>query len=46
MMNNYDKLAEDFFKRVNPLNPLHYYRYKYIVRDKRKKEKTVKADSA
>ena len=35
-MGEYDKLVKDFFKRVDPSNPLHYYGYKHIVRDEKR----------
>jgi len=45
-LDKYDKLVKDFFKRIDPSNPLHYYGYKHIVRDEKRREKTVKADGA
>ena len=30
-MEGYNKLVKDFFKKINPLNPLHYYGYRHIV---------------
>ncbi|MCD6538460.1 hypothetical protein J7L18_07640 [Candidatus Bathyarchaeota archaeon] len=31
-MSSYIRLMKDFFQKINPLNPLHYYGYKHIVR--------------
>ena len=33
-MSSYNRLVKDFFQKINPSNPLHYYGYKHIVRDK------------
>ena len=31
-MSGYNRLVKDFFQKINPSNPLHYYGYKHIVR--------------
>jgi len=31
-MSIYNRLVKDFFQKINPSNPLHYYGYKHIVR--------------
>ena len=36
-MSGYDRLVKDFFRRVDPSNPLNYYGYKHIVRDEESK---------
>ena len=33
-MSSYDRLMKDFFQKVDPSNPLHYYGYRRIVRGK------------
>ena len=46
-MGDYDRLVKDFFRKVDPSNPLHYYGYKHIVREeehKRREERTNRAD--
>jgi len=32
-MGDHEGLVKDFFRKVDPSNPLHYYGYKYIVID-------------
>jgi len=45
-MGDYNRLVKDFFRKVDPSNPLHYYGYKHIVRNKKGDEKTVKDEDA
>jgi len=32
----YNRLVKDFFERINPSNPLHYYGHRHIVIEKSK----------
>jgi len=41
-MADYDRLAKDFFRKVDPSNPLHYYGYKHVVRDEDTEDKEGK----
>jgi len=45
-MGNYDRLVKDFFRKANPLNPLHYYGYKHIVRGEKSKRLEERANKA
>ena len=48
-MSSYSRLVKDFFRRVDPSNPLHYYGYKHIVREEeweKRRDRKIKTDGA
>ena len=45
-MDDYDRLVKEFFRKVDPSNPLHYYGYKHIVRGEGHKKRKAKANRA
>ena len=45
-MGDYDRLVKDFFRKVNPSNPLHYYGCKRIVREEENRKCKDKANKA
>ena len=37
-------MVKDFFRKVDPSNPLHYYGYKHIVKEEKSKRRKDEAN--